>query len=136
MHLNHSGVGIEYRPELVMALLILLLIPNPSSGQPDQPRNTKTVTITATAYCLPGKMANGQKTHAGVIALSRSLERDLNVKFGDIIIIEGVGEFVFKDRMPPRWKHYRVDIYYPTLRQCWVFGVKICKLYAKAKQLE
>lgn len=121
---------------IVLTLLILLLIPNPSSTQPDQPRNTKTVTITATAYCLQGKMANGQKTHAGVIALSRSLERDLNVKFGDIIIIEGVGEFVFRDRMPPRWKHYRVDIWYPTLRQCWVFGVKVCTLYAKAKQLE
>ena len=76
-------------------------------------------------------MASGQKTYPGVIALSRSLERDLGVRFGDIIIIEGVGEFVFKDRMPPRWKNYRVDIYYPTLRQCRVFGVKICRLYAK-----
>ena len=33
-------------------------------------------------------------------------------------MVEGIGVFVFDDLMPPQWRHRRVDIHYPTLREC------------------
>jgi 3D (Asp-Asp-Asp) domain-containing protein len=77
-------------------------------------------------------MANGQKTYPGVIALSRDLERDLQVKFGDIIEIEGVGSFVYQDRMPKKWNR-RVDIWFKTSKECFNFGVQRRQLWKKQK---
>jgi 3D (Asp-Asp-Asp) domain-containing protein len=101
-------------------LLFFLLTLNPDPGQ-CQPRLT--ARVTATAYCLTGKTTSGVRTFPGCIALSRDLAQDLNAEFGDLVEVEGLGQFVFADLMPPQWRR-RVDIYYPTLRQCRVFGVK------------
>jgi hypothetical protein len=66
----------------------------------------------------------------GCIALSRKLAKDLGLYqsrkylFGRTIEVDGVGRFVFADLMPARWKGYRVDIFFPTLKECRVFGVK------------
>ena len=82
--------------------------------------------VVATAYCLKGHTASGPKTSqipGGCIALSRDLAKLLDAKFGDVIEVSGVGRFTYADVMPKRWK-MRVDIYYPTLKQCKVFGVK------------
>lgn len=97
-------------------------------------------------------MANGEITseahgklvkrgYQGCIALSRKLAKDLGLKsgkgqydyaFGSIIVIDGVGKFVFKDLMPKKWDYhdngYRVDIWFPTLKGCRVFGVKRCNV--------
>lgn len=121
-----------------------MLIPNPAIGQTNQPRQEARVAIVATAYCLTGRMSNGEIVHARCIALSRPLAKDLGLKngpgqydyaFGSIVVIEGSGgydgEYMFKDLMPPRWKHYRVDVWFPTLHQCKVFDVRRCQLYAK-----
>jgi 3D (Asp-Asp-Asp) domain-containing protein len=124
--------------------MLLLLTFNPTIGQPNQPQ--KTVTIVATAYCLRGQMTNGQKTHPGCIALSRPLAKDLGLKigsgnydyaFGTIVVLQGTGpydgEYIFKDLMPRRWQHYRVDIWFSNLKECRVFGVKRCQLRVKDK---
>lgn len=109
----------------------------PASGD-CQPRPT----VIATAYCLPGRTSSGPTTgqvhrRGGCIALSRVLAKDLGLhcgpgrndyKFGAVIEVEGHGTYIFADLMPPRWKHYRVDIYFPTLKECKVFGVKRCQV--------
>ena len=100
--------------------------------------------VVATAYCLSGRTASGPRTvslhkRGGCIALSRKLAKDLGMKipgggyrFGSWIEVSGVGIFRFMDLMPKRWDSvgsgYRVDIYYPTYRQCRVFGVKRCQV--------
>jgi 3D (Asp-Asp-Asp) domain-containing protein len=112
-------------------VLFLTLNPVPGNCQP-QP------TVIATAYCLKGHTTSGPRTaevnqQGGCIALSRVLAKDLGLKkgpgqydykFGTIIEVEGVGRYIFADLMPPRWRHYRIDIFFPTLKECHVFGVK------------
>jgi 3D (Asp-Asp-Asp) domain-containing protein len=133
--------------------MILALTTNPAPALTDQPRQSAKVTVTATGYCLPGKMTCGTTTKAGqelaraqgckgCIALSRGLARDLGLwngkpydyKFGTVIVIEGSngydGKYLFLDLMPARWRYYRVDIYFPKLRECRVFGVRRCQLLA------
>ena len=94
--------------------------------------------VLATAYHLRGHTTSGPTTaevhqQGGCIALSRSLAQDLGLKrgpgrydyrFGSLIEVEGIGQFIFADLMPPRWQHYRVDIYHPNLAQCRAFGVQ------------
>lgn len=95
-------------------------------------------TVIATAYCLKGHTSSGPTTsqvHAvgGCIALSRPLAKDLGLKngpgqydylFGVVIEVIGLGQFIFADLMPAKWTHYRVDIYYPSLKSCHAFGLR------------
>lgn len=136
-------------------LLFLTLILNPVVAQTDQSRQTESVAIIATTYRLRGSMTCGtvteqgykearKKGYRGCIALSRPLARDMGLKtgkgthdyaFGTIVIISGSegydGEYVFMDLMPPKWRHYRVDIWVPTLQECNIFGVRRCWLLVK-----
>jgi hypothetical protein len=117
--------------------LLLLLTLNPTFGN-CQPK--KQPIVVATAYCLRGHTSSGPRTFEiphGCIALSRKLAQDLGLKkgkgeydycFGTKIEVIGVGIFTFADLMPKKWKYYRVDIYYPTLRECHVFGLKRCQV--------
>lgn len=116
-----------------LLILALLLTPNPSHGN-SQPRHT--ARVTATAYCLTGKMTNGQRTHHGCIALSRDLAQKLGLKrgkgtfdyhFGAIVELKEIGRYCFKDLMPPQWK-MRVDVWQPGVKACHVFGVKRCDI--------
>jgi 3D (Asp-Asp-Asp) domain-containing protein len=105
-----------------------------------QPRQEAMATITA--YCLKGHTTSGLTTaevhqKGGCIALSRKLAKDLGLyrgprkydyRFGAIIEVAGVGRFIFADLMPPQWKGYRVDLYFPGLKACRVFGVKKCQI--------
>lgn len=94
---------------------------------------------TVTAYCLAGqKTTSGKRVYVGCLALSRPLARQLGLKcgkgqydyrFGARIMVEGVGCFVFDDLMPARWKHPRVDIHRPTVRECWAFGLKRARVW-------
>lgn len=118
---------------------MLTLNPSVEKRQPRQPVAVATsvpIRVTATAYCLTGKMSNGQRTHHGVIALSRDLVKALGLKkssnqfdckFGTIIQLKGVGTFIFKDLMPPQWSK-RVDVWQPSVAHCNRFGVKRCDL--------
>jgi hypothetical protein len=89
---------------------------------------------------LTGHTTSGPKTSqvkGGCIALSRKLAKDLGLYqgpgkydylFGATIEVVGVGYFTFADLMPEKWRHYRVDIWFLTLRECKVFGVKKCQI--------
>jgi 3D (Asp-Asp-Asp) domain-containing protein len=126
-------------------MMLLLLTSNPSFGQnPPTPTDRKSMTVTATAYCQPGKTASGVVTAViynkaknqgfhGHIALSRDLERQLKVRFGDIIMVGGK-KYIFADRMYSKWNK-RVDIYCPTLKECKIFGKKQLILNYEPKKL-
>ena len=49
-------------------------------------------TFNATAYCLTGKMANGQRVHSGAIAADPRV-----LKLGTRVKIHGMGTYVVKD---------------------------------------
>jgi hypothetical protein len=135
----------------LILLLLLTFYPNPGSCQP-QPRNTlavkETCLITASAYCLKGHTSSGLRTYEipKCIALSRDLVKSLgllknnrqkfsiaNCLFGSIVVIDGLGEFVFADVMPPKWKK-RVDVWQPTKTHCDAFGIKKgCNIWVKEK---
>jgi hypothetical protein len=68
-------------------------------------------------------MASGKTVYQGAVALSRDLERDLGLKFGDTIEIDGFGQFMFEDRMNRRWKR-RVDILLFCPRKAQEFGIR------------
>lgn len=85
------------------------------------------IPVTVTSYCLKSKMSNGQKTHHGAIALSRDLVRDLKVRFGDTVEVQGLGTFIYKDHMPNQWRR-RVDVWLPNYKQCSSFGIKLSQI--------
>ena len=58
----------------------------------------------------PTITASGQKVAEDICALSRDIEKEFGLKFGDIVYIEGYGSFRFQDRMNKRIKR-GVDIF-------------------------
>jgi 3D (Asp-Asp-Asp) domain-containing protein len=80
------------------------------------------IPVTVTAYSWSGaRAASGVWPHAGMLAVSRDVERRLGLRFGQRVYLEGLGSYVFACRMPPYWMR-RVDIYLPTARQARLFG--------------
>lgn len=67
--------------------------------------------------------ASGRRVHRGVVALSPDLERTLGVEFGDRVVLEGLGTFVFEDRTAAFWRR-RVDIFMESQKAARQFGVK------------
>ncbi len=94
--------------------------------------------ITVTAYpplekhtdSTPFTTAFMTRVRPGIVALSRDVEKRHNLKAGDKIILAGIGEFTFEDRMNRRHKN-RADIWMPTLDDCRQFGVKRTKLIVR-----
>jgi len=75
----------------------------------------------------PFIMSSGKRVYYGAVAVSPDLEHDYNLKFGDIIIVPGIGRFTFEDRTAQgdRWKgRYIVDIWMPSEREAIEFGRK------------
>jgi 3D (Asp-Asp-Asp) domain-containing protein len=96
------------------------------------PRPTMCVTmsiVTVTAYhnCpgskTPGICASGKRVKQGVIAVSRDLEKDLNLGFGDQVLLHGLGVFEFQDRMASRWRK-KADIFLDCESKAARFGVR------------
>jgi len=87
------------------------------------------VTVTAYhpgAYCVgvpKGITASGRKVSEGMLAVSRDVERNLNLEFGDRVLLHGLGVFAFQDRMNARC-HKKVDIYMKTTKKARAFGVR------------
>ena len=54
--------------------------------------------------------ASGKKVQENYCALSRDIEKEFGLEFGDIVHIEGYGDFEFQDRMNKRIKR-GVDIF-------------------------
>ena len=79
----------------------------------------------------PHITAFNTKTRPGIVAVSRDIEQEWGLEPGDKIIVSGMGEFVFEDRMHPKIKK-TVDIWLPTEEEALEFGRKkgtiiICK---------
>lgn len=71
----------------------------------------------------PHITASNKRVRPGMIAVSRDVERDLGMQFGDRVHIYGLGTFDFQDRMHRRYTR-SVDVLLPTVKQCQEFGVK------------
>ena len=83
------------------------------------------VSVTAYHHCPGSKgiTSSGRRVGVGMIALSRDLERNLNMDFGDRVLLHGMGVFEFQDRMAPRWNK-KADIYLNNQCKARDFGVK------------
>lgn len=97
------------------------------------PRPTMSVTmsiVSVTAYssnCFRpphrGVTASGKRVKEGMIAVSRDVERTLNLDFGDRVLLHGLGVFEFQDRMHTRWRK-KVDVFMRSVPNARRFGVK------------
>ena len=65
--------------------------------------------------------ASNQRVRKGIVALSRDLEKDFGLKFGDTVHLLGHGTFEFQDRMNKRWKR-RVDLFMWNKKEAMKFG--------------
>lgn len=100
-----------------------------------QPKPTLCVTmsiVTVTAYHpgvydpatgRKGVTASGRKVREGIVAVSRDVERSLNLEFGDRVLLHGLGVFDFQDRMAARLRK-KVDIFMETTSKARRFGVR------------
>ncbi len=98
-------------------------------------RPTMSVTVsivTVTAYhpgvydpnhSLKGITASGQRVKEGIVAVSRDVERNLNLDFGDRLLLHGLGVFEFQDRMASRCRK-KVDIFMDCKQKARRFGVR------------
>lgn len=94
-------------------------------------RTVKFVPVVVTAYNpvagqtdgTPEITASNKRVRPGIAALSRDLEKEFGFKFGDDVVIEGIGCFVFEDRMNKRWSR-RVDILMTSMEAARKFGVQ------------
>jgi 3D (Asp-Asp-Asp) domain-containing protein len=97
--------------------------------QPTMSVSMSVVTVTAYhpgAHCrgVPrGITASGRRVAEGMLAVSRDVERNLNLEFGDRVLLHGLGVYAFQDRMSARC-HKKVDIYMKTTRKARAFGVR------------
>lgn len=96
------------------------------------PQPTKSVTmsiVTVTAYSYSGGhpphgiTASGRKVKEGMVAVSRDLERNLNLGFGDRVLLHGLGVFEFQDRMAASQRK-KVDLFMQSDSKARRFGVK------------
>jgi len=84
------------------------------------------IKISVTGYTLKecyhnkGKTASGELARAGIVAVSRDLERK-GLKLGTKIIIGNMGTFVVKDRTSRR-NHGNIDIYMLSYTEALRFG--------------
>jgi 3D (Asp-Asp-Asp) domain-containing protein len=76
--------------------------------------------------------ASNQRVRDGIIALSRDLEEEFRLEFGDTIVLEGIGVFEFQDRMHPRWTR-KVDIFMWERQEALEFGVQETRLFLPQK---
>jgi 3D (Asp-Asp-Asp) domain-containing protein len=101
------------------------------------------IPVTVTAYSAtpqetdedPYVTASGKRVQRGIVALSRDLEKELMVKFGDRLILVGIGIFIFEDRMHI-WKTRQVDIYMQSRKAALQFGVQTSLLMVVRADLE
>ena len=86
--------------------------------------------VTVTAYSpsvdetdsTPYITASNQRVRDGICALSRDIEKQFKLKFGDLIHLEGIGTCEFQDRMHKR-KRRQVDLFMWWKRAALRFGV-------------
>jgi 3D (Asp-Asp-Asp) domain-containing protein len=85
--------------------------------------------VSVTAYSYSGGRypynitASGKRVKEGMLALSRDVERNLGLNFGDRVLLHGLGVFEFQDRMASRWTH-KADVFMHSDHKARSFGVK------------
>ncbi|MGQ9688760.1 MAG: 3D domain-containing protein [Desulfobaccales bacterium] len=89
--------------------------------------NMSIVSVTAYSY-FGGQSpynitASGKKVKEGMVAVSRDVERHLNLTFGDRVLLHGLGVFEFQDRMAPRWTR-KADVFMHSNHEARRFGVR------------
>ena len=90
--------------------------------------------ITTTNYCQGVMTSADVKVKPGYIALSRDIEKQHRLKFGDLIYLEGETEpYEFMDLMPPQWKR-RADLYSRVCKDAREYGVQKRMLWFVRKQ--
>lgn len=96
------------------------------------PRPTMSVTmsiVTVTAYSYSGGASphgitsSGRRVQEGMLAVSRDVERSLNLQFGNRVLLHGLGVFEFQDRMALRCTT-KADVFMRSDRSARRFGVK------------
>lgn len=96
------------------------------------PRPTMCVTMSivkVTAYSYNGGASphgitsSGRRVKEGMVAVSRDVERFLNLEFGDRVLLHGLGVFEFQDRTAS-YVRKTADVFMKTDRKARRFGVK------------
>ena len=96
---------------------------------PQRTLGLKMSIVSVTAYSYSGGSyphgitASGNRVKEGMVALSRDVERNLKLNFGDRVLLHGLGVFEFQDRMAPRW-HLKADVFMQSNQKARHFGVK------------
>lgn len=107
----------------ITILLVIAVLSAVVFGTPQPTISLSMAVIKVTAYCHPGKTASGIRVQDGILALSRDLEHNLDMRFGDNVKLEGFGTFSFQDRMAS-YKRQQADIWMPGRSEALRFGVK------------
>jgi len=101
---------------LLTVFLLLFAIPQPTIS-------LTSAVVKVTAYCHAGRTASGIPVQDGILALSRDLEYQLGMRFGDLVKLEGLGTYAFEDRMAG-YKRRQADIWLPRYAEAMRFGVR------------
>lgn len=125
------------RHEVLLAMWIVLSVCFlPRLAAQGDPVRIRAVPVKVTAYnpvqsqtdSSPLITASNKRVKAGMVALSRDLEREFGFRFGDTVYLDGLGKFVFEDRMH-RKKRRHVDILMFNPIQARRFGVRSSYLF-------
>lgn len=100
------------------ALLLILALAQAGSA---------TDVYTATAYCLKGRTASGEKVRQGIIAADPRV-----LPLGTLVHLAGLGDYVVKDT-GRLIKGNRLDIWMPTCTQALNYGRRRVKLTVLSK---
>ena len=106
-----------------LALLLLLALLCALGG--DTPAHHLSVTVTA--YCTGSVTAAGTRPRVGIVALSRDVERRLQLTLYDHVRLHDFGTYSFQDRMPAYW-YRRADVYMPSCDDARQFGKRVMRL--------
>jgi len=108
-----------------MAIVCLIGVGVVCTPRPTMCVNMSIVTVTAYHHCPGSKgiTASGVRVRKGIIAISRDLENNLSLDFGDRVLLHGFGIFQVQDRMASRWSK-KVDIYVDSQKKARRFGVR------------
>jgi 3D (Asp-Asp-Asp) domain-containing protein len=125
------------RREILFTIWIVLSVCFlPALGAQGDPVRIRAIPVKVTAYNPVGSQtdstplitASNKQVKAGMVALSRDLEREFGFRFGDTVYLDGLGKFVFEDRMHRR-KRRHVDILMFNPIQARRFGVRSSYLF-------
>lgn len=107
----------------ILLVGLLLCSPLPSFGR--QATSIGKINVTAYTYYKKSKniTASGIKVREGHVALSPDIRRRFKPKFGDKILLEGLGLFEYQDHMPNQW-HRKADVFIGDGCEARQFGVK------------